>query len=287
MAKTAKAKAPAKKHAWQIEAEKRGQEIAENVAKLRDGSDEYLVGIAREALHHYHAAMMACDKPGRLPYELVIEACVETLYRIEEYGGQEERGDGSGRSWPPRCRSRFNCWNSASSWLGKQLAAPDGEIPMHGQPGRFMLTIHGCRTDVRYPGLFGGVGLDGRVIDLDRPFFSETGFRSFTGAGLSRERWFVDEAMTVDEMLTIVMEQNLLIDHHGKTATKARLHNPPFGLSHWQGNVRHPADDSRLREEHRNDPAYQPGGFIHALPGLAPIGIPSRVEKTGQLAFAF
>ncbi|TIR62154.1 MAG: hypothetical protein E5X22_01330 [Mesorhizobium sp.] len=158
---------------------------------------------------------------------------------------------------------------------------------MHGQPGRFMLTIHGCRTDVRYPGLFGGVGLDGRVIDLDRPFFSETGFRSFTGAGLSRERWFVDEAMTVDEMLTIVMEQNLLIDHHGKTATRARLHNPPFGLSHWQGNVRHPADDSRLREEHRNDPAYQPGGFIHALPGLAPIGIPSRVEKTGQLAFAF
>ncbi|RWI97844.1 MULTISPECIES: hypothetical protein [unclassified Mesorhizobium] len=282
MAKTAKAKAPAKKHAWQIEAEKRGQEIDENVAMLRDGSDEYLVGIAREALHHYHAAMMACDKPGRLPYELVIEACVETLYRIEEYGGREERADGSGRF-----RSRFNCWNSASSWLGKQLAAPDGEIPMHGQPGRFMLTIHSCRTDVRYPGVFGGVGLDGRVIDLDQPFFSETGYRSFTGGGLSRERWFVEEAMTVDEMLTISMEHNLLIDHHGKVAAKCKLHNPPFGLAHWQGNKRHDADDSRLREERRNDPAYQPGGFIHALPGLAPIGIPSRVEKTGQLAFAF
>jgi hypothetical protein len=286
-AKPAKPKAPAEKLAWQIEAEKRADEIAENVAMLRDGSDEYLVGIAREALHHYHAAMMACDKPGRLPYELVIEACVETLYRIEEYGGREERPDGSGRSWPPRCLSRFNCWNSASAWLGKQLAAPDGEIPMHGQPGRFMLMIHGCRTDVEYPGLFGGPGLHGKVIDLDKPFFSETGYRSFTGGGLSRERWFVDEALDVAEMLTIVMEESLLRDGNGKQLTKPKLRSPPFGLGYWRGNVRHEASDEHLREERRKDPAYQPGGFIAALPGLASLGFATRQEKTGQLAFVF
>lgn len=285
--KQAKAKKEPKKHAWQIEAEVRQREIDDNVAMLRDGSDDYLVSITREALTHYHAAMMACDKPARLPYELVIEACVETLYRITEYGGREERPDGSGRSWPPKGRSRFNCWNSASAWLGKQVAAPDGEIPMHGQPGRFMLMIHGCRTDVQYPGVFGGPGLDGRVIDLDKPFFSETGFRSFTGGGLSRERWFVEEALDVREMLTIVMEESLLSDANGKRLAKAKLTNPPFGWSHWTGKVRHPPSDENLREERRKDPAYQPGGFIAALPDLASLGFATRQEKTGQLAFVF
>lgn len=283
----AKAHKEPKLHPWQIEAAKRAREIEENVAMLRDGPDEYLVAVAREALQHYHAAMMACDKPGRLPYELVVEACVETLYRITEYGGSDQFLDGSGKSWPPKGRSRFDCWNSASTWLGKQLAAPDGEMPMHGQPGRFMLMIHGCRTDVRYPGLFAGDGLDGSVIDLDKPFFSETGFRSFTGMGLSRERWFVDDPMTVGEMLTIIMEEDLLRDMDGKRAPKAKLHKPPFGLSYWRGNEHHPAKDENLREDRRKDPAYQPGGFIAALPGLAPLGIAKREEMSGQFAFAF
>lgn len=285
--KQAKAKKEPKKFAWQIEAEARAREQDEIVAMLRDGPDDYLVSIAREALGHYNAAMMACDKPARLAYELVIDACVETLYRITKYGGQEERADGTGRSWPPRSRSRFDCWNSGSAWLGKQLAAPDGEIPMHGQPGRFILNIHGCSTDVRYPGLFAGNGLDGRVIDLDRPFFSETGFRSFTGNGLSRERWFVEEALDVGEMLTIVMEESLLSDGNGKRMAKAKLHNPPFGLGYWRGNVRHEPSDEHLREERRADPAYQPGGLIAALPGLASLGFATRQEKTGQLAFVF
>ncbi|MBZ9683239.1 hypothetical protein LB531_21515 [Mesorhizobium sp. CO1-1-2] len=283
----AKAKKEPKKFPWQIEAEAMRREQDDIVAMLRNGPDDYLVSIAREALCGYHAAMMACDKPARKPYALVIDACVETLYRITEYGGEENRADGSSHSWPAKGKSRFDCWNTASAWLGRQLAAPDGEIPMHGQPGRFMLMIHGCRTDVEYPGLLAGPGLHGKVIDLDKPFFSETGFRSFTTGGLSHERWFVEEPLDVAEMLTILMEESLLSDGNGKRLAKAKLTDAPFGWSQWTGKVRHPPSDENLRAERRKDRAYQPGGFIHSLPGLAPIGIASRVEKTGQLAFAF
>jgi hypothetical protein len=82
------------------------------------------------------------------------------------------------------------------------------------------------------------------------------------------------------------MEESLLSEN-GKWQAKPKLHDAPFGWSNWTGKVRHPPSDENLRAERRKDRAYQPGGFIHSLPGLTPIGIASRVEKTGQLAFAF
>lgn len=270
---------------WQIEAQERQREINDYVAMLRDGSDDYLVSIAREALRHYHEGMMRGDKEGRRPYELLIEACVDTLYRVVEYGGHEDRPDGSGRAWPPRSRSRFDCWNSASRWLGEQLAAAPGDLPMHGQPGRFVLEIHGCRTDVQYPGLFGGPGLDGRVIDLDRPFFSETGYRSFTAGGLSRERWFSEDgAMEVAELLTIVMEETLLTDMNGKRMNEPILHKPPFGLSYYQHGKHHRPSPQYMLDQRKKDPAWQRGGFLYNLPGQR---IAIREERSGQLALAF
>lgn len=59
------------------------------------------------------------------------------------------------------------------------LAAQDGEEPMHGQPGRFLLKAGGCRSVVYSDGVFGFGAFQVRAIDLDRPFLSSTGFRSF------------------------------------------------------------------------------------------------------------
>ncbi|PWJ81517.1 hypothetical protein C7441_11049 [Pseudaminobacter salicylatoxidans] len=281
------AKKATKKQPWQIEAEEHRREIEENVAMLRDGSNEYLVQIASEALEQYHHAMMRGDKAGRRPYDLVIEACIDVLYRITEHGRSEEHENG-GRLWPPRSRSRFDCWISASQWLGEQLAAIPGEVPMHGQPGRFVLTVHGCRTDVRYPGLFGGPGLDGRVIDLDRPFFSETGYRSFMIGGIAHERYFTDEGeMEVDELCRIVMESSLLSDGNGKRLAEPKLHKPPFGLTFHQGKETHRPSPQEMIDSRKGDPAWGKRGFLANLPRLTPSGVAVRMEKSGQFAMAF
>lgn len=281
------AKAP-KKSEWKIEAEKRRKTIDEFAAMLRDGDDEYLVGIAGEALECYHDAMMTGDAEARRENDLLIEACIDTLYRIEEYGGEEQRADGSGHSWPPRSRSRFDCWISASRWLGEQLAAIPGEVPMHGQPGRFVLMIHGCRTDVRYPGLFGGPGLDGHVIDLDRPFFSEAGYRSFQVGGLAHERYFTEEgAMEVDELCRILMESSLLSDGNGKRMAEPKLHKPPFGLTFHRGKETHRPSPRDMIDSRKGDPAWAKNGFLTRLPTLTASGLAIRQEKSGQLAMAF
>jgi len=72
--------------------------------------------------------------------------------------------------------------------LACETAAPSGTVPLWGQNGEFVITIGKMRVRIALDGLFGIAGsiqfwpgFAAHAVDADRPFISETGFRSFLG----------------------------------------------------------------------------------------------------------
>lgn len=79
--------------------------------------------------------------------------------------------------------------------IERHCAAVPGDVPLWGQRGQFLVTVGDMRALVEYEAGYGGplgAHFQFHVIDLDRPFISETGYRSHfdTARGL----------MTVDEV---------------------------------------------------------------------------------------
>lgn len=61
-------------------------------------------------------------------------------------------------------------------------------IPLWGQTGSFVIDVDGMRLRIELDGLFGigssvgfWPGFSAHIVDSDKPFFSETGYRSFLG----------------------------------------------------------------------------------------------------------
>lgn len=73
--------------------------------------------------------------------------------------------------------------------LDRLTRAPKGAVPSWGQSGTFMLDCAGLRVRIDMDGLFGitwhssWLGFAAHAVDWDAPFLSETGYRSFLGAG--------------------------------------------------------------------------------------------------------
>jgi hypothetical protein len=72
--------------------------------------------------------------------------------------------------------------------LELESAAAAGAFPLWGQAGGFMLTAANMRVGIKMYGMFGigsticlFPGFCAHVVDKNRPFLSETGFRSFLG----------------------------------------------------------------------------------------------------------
>ncbi|MGH6810797.1 MAG: hypothetical protein ACREDM_00130 [Methylocella sp.] len=72
--------------------------------------------------------------------------------------------------------------------LERETAAAAGSFPLWGQAGDFTVTIGTMRVRVEMFGMFGiGAtsclfpGFHAHAVDRDRPFLSETGFRTFLG----------------------------------------------------------------------------------------------------------
>jgi hypothetical protein len=70
--------------------------------------------------------------------------------------------------------------------LERESTAPDGIAPLWGQSGAFIVEAGGMRVRVEIDGMFGigstfcpFPGFAARAVDFDRPFLSETGYRSF------------------------------------------------------------------------------------------------------------
>jgi hypothetical protein len=72
--------------------------------------------------------------------------------------------------------------------LERETAAPKGAVPLWGQKGDFVIDVNGMRVRIEQDGIFGigtfmspAPGFKTHAVDYDKPFLSETGFRSFIG----------------------------------------------------------------------------------------------------------
>lgn len=257
-----------KKQPWQIEREKHEALVQWHRDELPgNGVDEIgdLIDAYGLTIETYHAAALKNDEAGMRDAVARAEACIANAWGSppgDKYGGP---------------RDRFDCWNTAWTWLAKQTAAEDGKVPMYGQRGRFLMTIAGCRVDFQYDGLFGICGGSANVVDLDRPFISETGYRSFQVCPIDRVIW--TGGLPVEEYLRRVCEKQLLHagDKNLKEPRLVMVSDKPFGRT---------AEGHRtwILRRRAEDPAYQPGGFLSAIPNPTASGLVIREERNGQLA---
>lgn len=252
-AKAPRAPKPAKLTAYEIAENARHAAMTDYMAALTS-EREALVAIARSSLLEYHHNALAGDETVMDDAAHRVEAVAWKLY---------------GATAPKQYHlpdSAFGCMSDARHWLMDQLAAPAGQVPMFGQQGRFVLPdVAGCRVDYRYEGLFGICGGNAHIIDLDRPFFSETGYRSFqvchghTGYGYVLQTGGLGMVDYMTRVLTAQLLANAATGKKKGSAATIKLHKPPFGL------LIDGRSDDYLREERASDPAYQPGGHLHAL----------------------
>lgn len=122
----------------------------------------------RRLIRQHHAAMFAADAEAAMALRKEAERLALRLN-----GG--EPGILAGEDSPGRV-------------LARQTAAAPGAVPLWGQEGEFLLDLSGMRVRVEMEGLFGigcgfgfWPGFSAHAVDPDRPFLSETGFRSFLG----------------------------------------------------------------------------------------------------------
>lgn len=267
------AKKAAKKSDFEIETEKHDTLVQWHRDELPgNGADEIpeLIDAYGLTIESYHKAALKNDEKGMRDAVARAHACVANLWGCSPGG---VRYDGP--------RDRFDCWNRAGEWIAKQTAADDGKVPMYGQKGRFLLTLAGCQVDFEYEGIFGICGGRAHVVDLDRPFISGTGFRSFQVIPFDKIVW--TGGLPVDEYLRRVCESQLLNGGDKKLkAPKLEMVSDAIIGKHLPVGYR-----DHIRQRRLNDSAWSPGGFLASLPGMTAAGFAIREERSGQLAMAF
>lgn len=102
--------------------------------------------------------------------------------------------------------------------LERETAAPDGTVPMWGQSGNFTVTVG--KTPIRFEvdGMFGvcastfvAPGFSIHAVEPDKPFPSETGYRSFLGYHPN-----IPPGMTVDQFCVAMVEAYVSGECQGK-----------------------------------------------------------------------
>ncbi len=104
--------------------------------------------------------------------------------------------------------------------LARETAAAPGTVPLWGQDGSFIVEVSGMRVRIALDGLFGiggsiqfWPGFAAHAVDPDRPFISETGYRSFLGI----------HAAPVPELTPDAFAAKVIAAHIER-ALKGRLH---------------------------------------------------------------
>lgn len=149
------------------DAENRAREFARETGHL-PGTMEEAVPFYRLLIRQHHAAMLAAnvDETMRLRREADLLA---TRLNNGEPGILADDD-------APGCV------------LARQTAATAGTVPLWGQDGEFVITVGAMRVRIALDGMFGigshvvyWPGFAAHAVDWDRPFLSETGYRSFAG----------------------------------------------------------------------------------------------------------
>lgn len=114
------------------------------------------------------------------------------------------------------------------SVLERVTRAPKGRVPLWGQTGSFEITCRGIRIRIDIEGMFGlcschcpWPGFSAHAVEYDKPFISETGYRSFLG--LYGE---LPPGQTPDRFALAVIEAHIQHELKGKLlAIEAKYRN--------------------------------------------------------------
>lgn len=111
--------------------------------------------------------------------------------------------------------------------LQRTNAAPTGEVPIWGQCGAFAVEVEGIAVKVTMEGMLGicshshWLGFGIHAVDWDRPFLSETGYRSFLGVSIS-----LQSDIAPDEFVKRILTVQLCDELRGKPVAIASRYHP-------------------------------------------------------------
>lgn len=147
------------------------------VAELADVPAEQFPALAKQAAEQYHDAVLAGHVDA---LDRAEDAYTALVYKLN---GDSLHG----------CKADAD---SAGHVLARAVAAQPGQVPGWGQAGEFLLEVDGLRVWVVVPHHMLGNHrfCDFRAVDLDKPFVSETGYRSVTLTATSSIGETVDQA---------------------------------------------------------------------------------------------
>jgi hypothetical protein len=157
--------ARAKKDQYRYVPHEERPEFLALVADLADVPAEEFAGRAKQIAGHYHDAVLA----GHVEVLDQMESAYSAL--VYKLNGETMMG----------CKADDD---SAGHVLARDVAATPGQVPGWGQAGEFLLEVEGVRVWVvmTHHMLGNHRACDLHAVDLDKPFISETGYRS---AGLT------------------------------------------------------------------------------------------------------
>lgn len=105
--------------------------------------------------------------------------------------------------------------NAPGCVLERETATDPGTVPLWGQTGDFIITVGDMKVRIELDGMFGLAarfslwpGFSAHAVDLDRPFLSETGYRSFLGIHADLEPDLTPDAFT-QEVIAGYVEREL------------------------------------------------------------------------------
>lgn len=138
----------------------------------------------REELAAGLAASMPADRNGLLSEAMAAVTALHAAVLCSDSAAATEAADRyEATVWKLNGGTFFACRadkDSAGRVIEQHCKAVPGQVPMWGQTGQFVIEVDGIRALVLFGDGF-GVGrthYEFHAVDLDRPFISETGYRS-------------------------------------------------------------------------------------------------------------
>lgn len=139
------------------------------IAKACRGTMDAALPFYRDLLKRHHDAMLAAD------FDTAMELRAQAHRLARKLNGYEPG---------------ILAHDDAPGYvLDRETRAPDGAVPLWGQSGSFVIACSGMQVRIQMDGIFGigasfspCIGFSAHAVDWDKPFLSETGYRSFLGA---------------------------------------------------------------------------------------------------------
>lgn len=146
-----------------------------NSTREFERSTGHLPGTFPEALPYYHALL---DKHHAAMLAADVDETMRLRKEADSLALRLNHGEPGILAGP----------DASGCALARETAAAPGNVPLWGQKGSFIVTVCGARVRIEMDGIFGicasfcyWPGFSAHAIDRDRPFISQTGYRSFLG----------------------------------------------------------------------------------------------------------